>query len=195
MMRPGQPIAIRHGKPWRTGRPIHLRGWVESYDGERLVVARRFTSSGMPYDGLEAVQRPGDRGLVELLRGAWISRRRYFRRDGQLIGDLYNVQTPTTFDAAGAGYVDLEIDVAYLPHRQPPVVIQDVAELEATAAAGHIPAELAAIAHQLAGDLADRLRRSPPEDEPSWNVVPDEAALAAPVVRAFLARAVSRPAA
>lgn len=167
-MRPGQPVVVHHDKPWRKGRPITLRGWVERYDGKELVVGRRFRSPGFPYDGLEAVQEAGDRGLIELRRGAWVSRRRYFRANGRLIGDLYNVQTATTFARDGARYVDLEIDVAYLPHRAPPVVIQDEAELEAAMRKGGISAELGARARWIAEELVRRLESG----DPDWDVRP-----------------------
>jgi hypothetical protein len=187
-MRVGEPIAIHHQKPWQRGRPIRLRGWVESLEGERLVVARRFTAPGTAYDGLDAVLRPGDHGLIELRRGAWISRRRYLRRGGALIGDLYNVQTATIFTRTSVRYVDLEVDVVVLPRGEQPVVLRDVDDLERAVARGHIPLGLADLARGLADQLAERLGAVAPGEDVGWALVPDEAVLAALAVAVFLRR-------
>ena len=56
-------------------------------------------------------------------------RRAYFRRDGTLIGELFNVQTPAEIDDRGVRYVDLEVDVVRLPGGQVAVVDED--DLEA----------------------------------------------------------------
>jgi len=183
--RPGQPIVVHHLKPWKRGRPIQMQGWVRAFDGETLVVARRFGSPGTKYDGLDARQAPGDRGLIEVRAGAWIARRLYLRRSGRMIGELYNVQTPTELAAGAVRYVDLEVDVARQPRRG--VEVQDLAKLEAAVRGGHVPVEVAELAQGLAEALAARLRAA--GDGPAdWDVRPDAARIG-PSAAAFLERA------
>ena len=162
-----KPVVVHHMKPWKAGRPVRMQGWVRAFDGELMVVERRFRSPGMKYDGLNARQEPGDTGLIELKRGAWISRRVYLRADGRVIGELYNVQTPTVLGDAEVRYVDLEVDVARQRRR---VEVQDVAELEAAVRGGHIPVEVGELARGLAEELARRLR----DEVADWDVRPDE---------------------
>ena len=77
--RVGQSIVVHHDKPWKQGRPVRMRCQGEAFDGDLLLVGRRFRSPGLKYDGLDARQEPGDRGLIELRAGAWVSRRRSMR--------------------------------------------------------------------------------------------------------------------
>lgn len=170
----GQPVQVYHQKPWKAGRPIKLRGTTGTFDGYRLLVERQFKSPGQSYDGLPATQQPGDFGTIELIKDAWISRRRYLRADGELIGELYNVQTPTRFLPDMAIYVDLEVDVAYVPFGKERVLLQDEKELEAAVRWGFIPETLAEIASTLAEDLAGRLRHWNHRSEPDWDLRPDE---------------------
>ncbi|NMO17809.1 DUF402 domain-containing protein [Pyxidicoccus fallax] len=172
---PGEPVIVHHDKPWKPGRRVRMRGHVLSFDGERLVMGRRFRSPGLAYDGLPAVQQAGDHGTIELVRGAWICRRRYLRADGTLIGELYNVQTPIRFRRGMAQYVDLEIDVARVPGAPKPVRIIDVEDLEAAVAGGHIPRPVADVAHELATRLAARLRDWDGREPLDWDVRPETA--------------------
>jgi hypothetical protein len=168
----GQRVTVLHGKPWRRGRPIQMHGRVASFDGEMLVLERSFQRAGQPYDGLGATKRMGDFGTIEFKRGAWVCRRRYLRRGGALIGELYNIQTPTGFLPARVRYVDLEIDVAYLPHHPERVMIQDEEELEAAVRRGHIPQALARAAREVAEGLAERLRQWDAGAALDWDVSP-----------------------
>jgi hypothetical protein len=187
LYRKGQPITVHHGKPWKPGRLIQMRGHVAGYDGETVWMTRQFRSPGSAYDGLYAKQRRGDHGTIELPLGAWVARRRYLRQSGELIGELYNIQTPLRHLQGEVRYVDLEIDVAYLPHRPERVMIQDVAEMEAAVAGGHIPAEVAEVAREVAEELARRLGAWNGKSELDWDVRPDPARLA-PAVEDFLRR-------
>ncbi len=171
----GQPVAIHHQQPWKSGRPILLHGYVASFDGFCLMVERQFRHPGQLYDGLPAAQQPGDHGTIELRRDAWVSRRRYLRAGGELIGDLYNIQTPTRFIPGGVTYVDLEIDVAYVPNSHERVQIQDVKELEAAVRWRFIPEETARTARQVAEELAEQLRDWNGGSDPDWDTRPDEA--------------------
>jgi predicted RNA-binding protein associated with RNAse of E/G family len=86
-----------------------------------------------------------------------VLRRAYFRRDGTLIGELFNVQTPAEIDGRSIRYVDLEVDVMQLPGGR--VAVVDEADLVATVRAGGIRPEIAeqarAVAHRLAAILRD----------------------------------------
>ncbi|HEX8823378.1 MAG TPA: DUF402 domain-containing protein [Archangium sp.] len=187
LYRKGQPITVHHGKPWKPGRLIQMRGHVEAYDGETVRMRRQFRSPGSAYDGLYAKQWRGDHGTIELPRGAWVARRRYLRQSGELIGELYNIQTPLQHLPRDVRYVDLEIDVAYLPHRPERVMIQDEAEMEAAVAGGHLPAEVAEVAREVAEELARRLGAWDGESALDWDVRPDPARLS-PAVETFLQR-------
>jgi hypothetical protein len=184
----GQAVTIHHLKPWRKGRPVQMRGWVKSFDGSLLVVRRQFRSPGQPYDGLDAVQKPGDHGTIEVHAGGWVSRRRYLRANGHLIGELYNIQTPAEFLPDIVRYIDLEIDVGLHPGQRERVLIQDARELEEAEARGYIPGGVAAVARQLAGELAERLRQESASEEPSWDVRPDPGQVTAEMKTFFTRR-------
>lgn len=79
-----------------------------------LELVRRFRSGGT-YDGLRLPKVEGDWGTLLLSEGAWVTVRRYFRRDGTLVGELYNIGTPVEFYPDHLRYVDLELDVVRLP--------------------------------------------------------------------------------
>ncbi len=187
LYRKGQPITVHHGKPWRPGPLIQMRGHVSEYDGETVRMTRQFRSPGSAYDGLYAKQRRGDHGTIELPLGAWVVRRRYLRQSGELIGELYNIQTPLEHLPGVVRYVDLEIDVAYLPHHPERVMIQDVAEMEQAVARGHIPGEVAQVAREIAEELARRLEAWDGESELEWDVRPEPERLS-PAVEDFLRR-------
>lgn len=132
-----------------------MRGTVSSWDGELLTVERTFSAGGL-YDSLNVPKLAGDWGTIEVARGAWVLRRAYFRHDGTLIGELFNIQTPTEIDERGVRYVDLEVDVVRLPGGH--VAVVDEADLEAAVRIGGIPAETAERARAVAHRLAQILR-------------------------------------
>ncbi|HEX2172067.1 MAG TPA: DUF402 domain-containing protein [Dehalococcoidia bacterium] len=175
--RVGRAVTIEHLKPWRTGRPIRQRGTIVACDDESVTVRREFRHPGQRYDSLDAKQRFGDHGTVELRRGAWVSRRRYFRKDGTPFGDLYNIQTPTEFRSGLVRYVDLEIDVSCEPGSPPAVAIHDAIDLDQAIGQGHIPAEIGVIARDLADRLADLLSRTPDPEPELWDMRPNAAAV------------------
>jgi hypothetical protein len=146
-------VSIVHAKPWK--RTITMRGTVSSWDGDLLTVERMFSAGGQ-YDSLNVPKLAGDWGTIEVPRGSWVLRRAYFRRDGTLIGELFNVQTPAEIDDRGVRYVDLEVDVVRMPAGRVEVV--DEADLEAAVRAGGIRPETAAQARAIAYRLAEILR-------------------------------------
>src|SRR5262245_22827203 len=88
---PGAPVTVEHVKPWK--RTLTMSGTVESWADGLLTIRRRFTPGGR-YDTLGDRMLPGDYGSLEIVDGGWVLRRTYFRADGRLIGELYNIQTP-----------------------------------------------------------------------------------------------------
>jgi hypothetical protein len=146
---PGSRVSIVHAKPWK--RTFTMRGTVTSWDGDLLTVERTFSAGGQ-YDSLDAPKLAGDWGTIDVRRGGWVLRRAYFREDGTLIGELFNIQTPATIDGGCVRYVDLEIDVVRLPGGD--VAVVDEAELDEAVRIGGIrpgtAAQARAVAHRLA---------------------------------------------
>jgi len=149
---PGAPYRIHHRKP--GARTLVLRGTVERVEPGRVVMRRTFRPGGT-YDSLGAEKRVGDWGLVELEQGAWWTRRRYFRQEGEGIGEIYNVNTPVEIYPEFATYVDLEVDVVRFPDGRVEVV--DTEDLEARVRQGVLPRALAHLALHEAQDIALRL--------------------------------------
>lgn len=150
---PRAPIAIVHAKPWK--RTITMRGTVRSWNGELLTVERRFSGGGW-YDSLDEPKLDGDWGLIEVPRGGRVLRRAYFRADGTLIGELFNIQTPAEITADRVWYVDLEVDVVRWADGSVAVVDQE--ELAAAVQVGGVRPDAARDALDLAERLAAILR-------------------------------------
>jgi hypothetical protein len=148
----GAPVSIVHAKPWK--RTVTMRGTVASWDGTLLTVERQFTGGGQ-YDSLNVPKLHGDWGTIEVVPGGRVLRRAYYRRDGTLIGELFNIQTPATLRSGVVHYIDLEVDVLRMPDSRVSVV--DEADLEAAVRIGGITRQMAdearALAHRLAALL------------------------------------------
>ena len=152
-MRPGSRVAIIHAKPWK--RTITMRGTVRSWDGALLTLERRFSAGGR-YDSLNVPKLGGDWGTIEVVQGSRVLRRAYFRQDGTLIGELFNIQTPAEVADGLVRYVDLEVDVVRMPDGKVTVVDED--DLAAAVRIGGMDADTAEAARALAYRLADILR-------------------------------------
>jgi predicted kinase len=163
---PGSVVRVYHDKPWR--RPIVATAVVVRYEdpatlspdrpsraAPRLLLRRTFRPGGA-YDGLDLPRCEGDWGTIEVADGAAVLHRAYYRADGTLLGELFNVGTPAEFSPGNVRYVDLEVDVVRRPDGRVEVV--DEADLEAAVRSGAVPAPLAAAAGALAERLAERLR-------------------------------------
>lgn len=149
----GAPVGIVHAKPWK--RTITMRGRVKSWDGQLLTVRREFSGGGQ-YDSLNVAKLSGDWGAIEVPRGGRVLRRAYYRRDGTLVGELFNIQTPADLRGGRVHYIDLEVDVVRWPGGSVSVVDQD--DLAAAVRIGGITPELAEEALELARRLAAILR-------------------------------------
>jgi hypothetical protein len=149
----GDRVTIVHAKPWK--RTITMRGYVTAWDGMMLTLERQFTAGGQ-YDSLHVPKLAGDWGTIEVPQGGWILRRAYYRRDGELIGELFNIQQPAVIDRRGVRYVDLEVDVVRMPDGSVTVVDED--DLAAAVRARGISQALEDTARTLAYRLADILR-------------------------------------
>jgi hypothetical protein len=142
-----------HNKPWKGS--VVMAATVADWADDVLTLERTFSAGGR-YDSLWLPKLAGDWGTIEVIPGGWVLRRAYYRRDGTLIGELYNVQTPTEIGPGVVRYVDLEVDVVRIPDGRVDVV--DEADLEAAVRAGGIAPDLAERARMIAHRLADILR-------------------------------------
>jgi hypothetical protein len=149
----GSSVRIVHGKPWKG--TITMRGIARAYRAGLLTIERTFAPGGR-YDSLGDQKLAGDHGIIEVVEGGWVLRRAYFRRDGRLIGELYNVQTPVVFKPGVVEYTDLEVDV--IRRADGSVEIVDEDDLAQAVAIGGIMPELADTALTIAGRLAEVLR-------------------------------------
>src|SRR4051812_19108968 len=148
----GATVLVVHGKPWK--RTITMRGTVRSWDGTLLTLEREFSAGGQ-YDSLYVPKLAGDWGTIEVEPGGRVLRRAYYRQDGTLVGELFNIQTPAEIADGMVRYIDLEVDVVRLPDGQVKVV--DEADLAAAVRVGGIDRETADAALALARRLATLL--------------------------------------
>jgi Protein of unknown function (DUF402) len=150
----GTEVTLEHGK---IGRPtIRMRGTVVRYENAMLTLNRRFRPGGR-YDSLGDRILSGDHGLIQVVESGWVLRRAYFRVSGELIGELFNVQTPAEFLPGLVRYTDLEVDVVRTARGGVRVV--DEEDLAVLVRAGGIEPALADKAMALAQRLAIILRQ------------------------------------
>jgi hypothetical protein len=109
---PGMDVLVRHIKAGQS--PIELWGQLQQWQAGALLLVRHFHGGGT-YDGLGLPKEEGDWGTLLIREGAWVTVRRYFRQEGALVGELYNIGTPAEFYPDHLRYVDLELDVVRLP--------------------------------------------------------------------------------
>jgi Protein of unknown function (DUF402) len=148
----GAEILVRHIKARQS--PIVLRGHIKSCQSGLLVLVRHFQGGGV-YDGLGLPIETGDWGTIILREGEWVTVRQYFRRQGTLVGELYNIGTPVEFYPDHLRYVDLELDVVRLPDGTSR--LEDVGVLVDKLARGLLPPALG----EEAIHVAVRLLQSP----------------------------------
>lgn len=122
--RRGREISIRHQKVGYGG--FTFSGNIETFENNGEVLLRRLFRAGGTYDSLNASKEKGDFGTVEIPRGLWWLRRRYYREDGELKGEIYNINTPAEFYPDLIYYVDLELDVVRWPDGRTRIVDEEV---------------------------------------------------------------------
>ncbi len=152
--RPGATVRVRHAKAGEEG--FEFQGTVRALEPGRLLVLERRFRGGGTYDGLGQPKAEGDMGLVELWDGRWFSRRLYLRRDGSLIGEIYNVNTPPELYQGTVRYLDLEVDVVRFSDGR--VEIQDEDVLREKGQRGLLPSALVERAEACAQELVAALR-------------------------------------
>lgn len=112
-------VRVEHIRP--SGKAMRPReGALIEASGHRVVFKRTFSSGR--YDGLDIDIKPGDYGLTEVIEGSWHIKHAYFTKEGNLIGEYFNINTPVELYPYGARYVDLEVDVIQRAG-QPPFMI------------------------------------------------------------------------
>jgi hypothetical protein len=151
---PGAWVRVCHAKP--GGLTLTMRCTVGGWSDGSLVLLRSFVGGGR-YDSIGAPILAGDSGTIEVVPGGWVLRRTYSRADGQLVGELYNIQTPVELTADEVRYVDLEVDVVRLPDGR--VEIVDLEDLARAERLSLISSQLAATARAIAARLAEVLRQ------------------------------------
>ncbi|MCP4114116.1 MAG: DUF402 domain-containing protein [Desulfobacteraceae bacterium] len=125
-LKKGKKIGIDHVKS--NGRVISLSpGKIIGMNPEqgKLKLKRITSKGGTAYDGLNLPKKEGDYVISELREGNWFYKHAYFRRDGRLIGEYYNVNTLIELYPDKTRYVDLEIDVVRWPDGKVAVIDEE----------------------------------------------------------------------
>ena len=152
---PGTFLQIEHVKP--NGHLISLReGEILGYHNGKVFLKRKFHGSGSFYDGFEVPKEEGDYGITEAQEDLWSLRHSYFGSDGQLKGELYNINTPVEFYPGKIRYVDLEVDVVKPVGQGPRIIDKD--KLTEAVEEGHLNERLATKVFEIGQELLKQLR-------------------------------------
>lgn len=101
-------VKMEHMRP--SGKAMRPREGILLKSSSQGLIFKRSFSKGR-YDGLDIPIQPGDYGLTEIQEGAWYVKHSYYTREGKLIGEYFNINTPVELYPYGARYMDLEVDV------------------------------------------------------------------------------------
>ena len=154
----GKELQIDHVK--LDGRIISLsEGELLQIDpGEKRLILKRKRFKGRgKYDGLNIPKEAGDYAITQVKQGDWFYMHNYFRRDGQLIGTYYNINTLVEFYPDRLRYVDLEIDVVCWPDGK--IQIIDKEGLNRHWEAGYVSKTLKQRAEAVADEVKAAARR------------------------------------
>lgn len=152
-----RPILVQH--VLLEGKVLTMKGKLTAFDsGQGLACIQRSFSGTGRYDGLDILQEMGDWGIIEAKEGSWICKRAYYRRDGNLIGELYNVNTGIELYPDKIRYIDLKIDVVRWAGGR--VQIIDQSELYQSVKDGLVSEQLARKAMAIAEELRDSLGKA-----------------------------------
>lgn len=154
----GKGVAIEHVK--LDGKIISLAEGeiIEIKPREKKLVLQRKIRGGGKYDGLNLPIESGDYALTEPKEGEWFYRHVYYRQDGSLIGEYYNINTPIEFYPEKIRYHDLEIDVIKWPDGR--IKITDTEELHQFRKSNCVSRELVDRATMVAQEIKMRLEFS-----------------------------------
>jgi len=143
----GKTIFIEHVK--LDGRILNLsEGKILSFKDNTLILKRLIKGEGI-YDGINERKEEGDYVITEAKEESWILKHSYFSRNGELKGELYNINTPIEFYPDKIRYIDLEVDV---PNKGSAKII-DAEKLEEALEEGFINKELTEKALKTAKEL------------------------------------------
>jgi len=162
----GREIGIEHIKP--SGKIIQLSAGEileVNYQERKLILQRRkfkggdqpvttlfaFGRSFPKYDGLNLPKEVGDYDITEVREGNWFYQHSYYRKDGKLIGQYYNINTPIEFYPDKIRYIDLEIDLIKWPNDKIEIVKKEL--LERQLKIGYISKGLKEKAEEIAKNL------------------------------------------
>jgi len=155
-LRKGREVAIEHVK--LDGRVLSLsEGEIleASWKEKRLVLKRSKFKGRSNYDGLAVPKAEGDYAVSEVTEGDWVYRHSYYRRDGRLIGQYYNINTPVEFYPDRIRYIDLEVDLIRWPEGNTEIV--EKALLARQLDAGRINQALEEKAAAVAEELKEKI--------------------------------------
>lgn len=152
-------IAIDHVK--LNGKVIALsEGEIIDYNhkAKRLILKRIKFTGRHRYDGLNLPKQEGDYAVTDITEGNFFYRHSYFRHDGRLIGEYFNINTPVEFYPDKIRYVDLEIDVVRWPDGKVEIIDED--DLHRYSASCHLSNELLETAIETARNISDTIRHN-----------------------------------
>jgi len=152
----GKEIAIEHAK--LDGRVISLsEGEIIEFkpEGEKLSLQRTRYKGRNKYDGLNLPKEAGDYAMTEVKDGDWLCKHTYYHRDGEVVGEYYNISTPVELYPDKIRYVDLEIDVVRWPDGRTEIIEEEL--LDQKLKLGYVSEELTEKAKELARELKAEL--------------------------------------
>ncbi len=156
-LRKGREVAIEHVK--LDGKVVSLSEGeiLEAGCQDKMLVLKRSKFKGRyNYDGLAEPKAEGDYAVTEVTEGEWYYRHSYYRRDGRLIGQYYNINTPVEFYPDKIRYIDLEIDLLKWPEGTSEIVEKELLarELQAGRLSRQLAKKAAAVAEALKGSIS-----------------------------------------
>jgi len=150
-------VRLEHMRP--SGRAMRPReGILTNVDVHGIAFKRSFSKGR--YDGLDVQIQEGDYGVTEIQDGAWFVKHSYYTKDGRLIGEYFNINTPVELYPFGARYLDLEVDVVHRAGQKPFLI--DREKLSLLCRNGCISCDLERKAMAVAEDLLQTLHSITP---------------------------------
>lgn len=154
----GKELKIEHVK--LDGKVIFLSEGeiVETKLSEKRLLLKRWKFKGRRnYDGLNIPKEQGDYAITDIKDGEWYYKHTYYRQDGTIIGEYYNINTKVEFYPDRIRYVDLEIDVVRWPDGRVEILEEDL--LDKRVKEGFITQELADKGKEISLSLKEMLLR------------------------------------